>query len=69
MERHPSDEYDWEEELSDPWNWNNAHEHLDGWKVNHNPTAASKYLMELGREFGPITIPHRIRRISKSNHS
>lgn len=63
--RIPSAEYDWEEQLNDPWTFQNAREHLDGWKVNHNPILSSKFLLELDRELGPITIPHKYRRLDE----
>ncbi|MGI6149003.1 MAG: hypothetical protein GX195_12295 [Firmicutes bacterium] len=63
--RSPAEEYECDEQLDDPWNWQDAHAHLDGWKLNHNPSFSSKYLLELGRDFGPISIPHRNRRSVK----
>lgn len=62
MERRSSAAYEWEEQLADPWNWNDVHAHLDGWKLNHNPSASPRCFLEFGRDLGPITIPHRNRR-------
>lgn len=53
---------DLEEQLNLPWEWLSAHyQHLEGWQINKNKFTEDKYLYELGREFGPITIPHRYR--------
>lgn len=65
----PSAEYDWEEQLNDPWKFQNAREYLDGWQVNHNPIFSSKFLMELDRELGPISIPHKHRRFIEHSRS
>ncbi|HHT73491.1 MAG TPA: hypothetical protein GX008_07240 [Firmicutes bacterium] len=67
--RSPEEAYEWEEQLADPWQWNDAHAHLDGWKLNHNPSVSPRCLMELGRDFGPITIPHRNRRFVPDDKS
>lgn len=67
--RNSTEAYEWEEQLADPWNWNDSHVHLDGWRLNHNPSVSARYFYELGREFGPITIPHRNRRFGQYHKS
>ncbi|NLM41794.1 MAG: hypothetical protein GX199_05740 [Firmicutes bacterium] len=53
---------DLEEQLVFPWAWaKDTYRHVDGWELNQNRIAADKYLLEMGREYGPTTIPHRRR--------
>ncbi|HHT43380.1 MAG TPA: hypothetical protein GX014_08290 [Firmicutes bacterium] len=53
---------DLEEQLVFPWDWARAHyRHVDGWDLNQNRMNTDKYLQEMGREYGPMTIPHRQR--------
>lgn len=53
---------DLEEQLSFPWDWSIAnYRHLDGWELNINRLLKDKFLQEMGKEFGPLTIPHRKR--------
>lgn len=51
-----------EEQLLFPWDWAQAHyRHVDGWEINKNRVIFDKYLQEVGREYGPTTVPHRQR--------
>ncbi len=53
---------DLEEQLDFPWEWVNAqYRNLDGWNINKNRISKDKYLQEMSKDFGPITIPHRER--------
>lgn len=53
---------DFEEQFPFPWEWTLTHyRHLDGWELNKNRFFKDKYLVEMAKEFGPITIPHRKR--------
>ncbi|HHY14993.1 MAG TPA: hypothetical protein GX521_02840 [Firmicutes bacterium] len=53
---------DLREQLNWPWAWSGAsYRCLDGWEINKNRVARDKHLMEMGRDFGPFTIPHRNR--------
>lgn len=52
-------QFDLEEQLSFPWDWVSSHyRHLDGWEINKNRINRDKYLLEMGKELGPTTIPH-----------
>lgn len=59
LKRHKAD---LEEQLFNPWEWGNSyHTHLDGWKINNNRGIKDGYVNEIGKELGPITIPHKKR--------
>jgi hypothetical protein len=53
---------DLEEQLIIPWDWAwESYRHADGWELNRNRIGIDKYLVEMGKELGPTTIPHRRR--------
>ena len=53
---------DLEEQLTFPWDRaSDRYRHADGWELNKNRISADKYLLEMGAEQGPATIPHRRR--------
>jgi len=53
---------DLQEQLAFPWDWaKESYRQADGWELNKNRLSTDKYLLELGREHGPTTIPHRRR--------
>ncbi|HPT84262.1 MAG TPA: hypothetical protein PLM25_10245 [Limnochordia bacterium] len=53
---------DLEEQLAFPWDWaKDSYRHVDGWELNQNRMHTDKFLLELGKEHGPTTVPHRRR--------
>ncbi len=51
--------FDFEEQLVSPWDFAYlSYRHLDGWEINKNRISRDKYLLEVGKELGPITLPH-----------
>lgn len=52
---------DLEEQLLDPWSWLDNKQQLEGWKLNNNKHRPDRYLLEMGKELGAITIPHNKR--------
>lgn len=50
------------DELENIWNWEGHYdpEHYI-WENSPTSNKRNSYLMELGKEFGPISIPHRLR--------
>lgn len=42
--------------------WLHQHyRHLDGWDMNKNSITKAQYLVEMAKDLGPMTIPHRQR--------
>ena len=63
-------EYKWrqaelEDQLECPWRWASVDYYLEGWTMNKNPIWEDKFLLEIGKELGPISIPHRHRHFGK----
>ena len=64
MQRHHAEkrQVDLQEQLAFHWDWaKESYRQADGWELNKNRLSTDKYLLELGREYGPTTIPHRRR--------
>ncbi|NLJ79963.1 MAG: hypothetical protein GX335_02945 [Firmicutes bacterium] len=56
---------DLEEDLKCLWDWCSAEHYLDGWKINTNRISKDDYLLEIGKDLGPISVPHRHRHSGK----
>lgn len=53
---------DLEEQLAFPWDWaKDSYRHVDGWELNQNRIGFDKHLLEMGKDYGPATVPHRRR--------
>ncbi len=51
--------------LESPWEWVSLDHYLDGWAINKNRIFQDKFLLEIGKELGPISLPHRHRHFGK----
>jgi len=54
-----------EEQLNLPWEWTGHHHYLDGWAINDNRPIKDTYLLEISRELGAISLPHRHRHFGR----